>query len=237
MAAEVAGLAQAKSALRKKILAARDALPAEQRREAGAAITAQLHALDAWRNARCVLAYMSFGSEFDTTAFAAAALTAGKTLCLPRVDRATRTLALHCVTDLAADLVAGTWGIREPHPHCATPEFAQIDFVLLPGVAFTARCERLGYGGGFYDRTLAAIQPKPFTLGLGFAQGFLPDLEPEPHDDIEGLELFDKVINVDQSPIGRTPRSNPATYTGLFTPIRELMAEVPMAREIGRAHV
>ena len=57
--------------------------------------------------------------------------------------------------------------------------------------------------------------------------------EPAPHDRIEGLEQLDKVINVDQSPIGRTPRSNPATYTGLFTPIREMFAEVPAARERG----
>ena len=57
--------------------------------------------------------------------------------------------------------------------------------------------------------------------------------EPAACEDIEGISYFDKVINVDQSPIGRTPRSNPATYTGLFTAIRELMAEVPMARERG----
>ena len=57
--------------------------------------------------------------------------------------------------------------------------------------------------------------------------------EPAPVQEIVGIEHFDKVINVDQSPIGRTPRSNPATYTGLFTAIRELMAEVPMARERG----
>jgi excinuclease ABC subunit A len=58
-------------------------------------------------------------------------------------------------------------------------------------------------------------------------------VEAAPHDEIDGLDAFDKVINVDQSPIGRTPRSNPATYTGLFTPIRELFAEVPAARERG----
>jgi excinuclease ABC subunit A len=57
--------------------------------------------------------------------------------------------------------------------------------------------------------------------------------EPAPHKSIEGLEHFDKVISVDQSPIGRTPRSNPATYTGLFTPIRELFAGVPASRERG----
>ncbi len=57
--------------------------------------------------------------------------------------------------------------------------------------------------------------------------------EPAPFAGISGLEFFDKVINVDQSPIGRTPRSNPATYTGLFTPIRELFAGVPSSRERG----
>src|SRR5688572_16913145 len=57
--------------------------------------------------------------------------------------------------------------------------------------------------------------------------------EPAPHDAIEGLDHFDKVINVDQSPIGRTPRSNPATYTGLFTPIRDLFAGVPESRARG----
>ena len=57
--------------------------------------------------------------------------------------------------------------------------------------------------------------------------------EPAPYQELRGLESVDKVINVDQSPIGRTPRSNPATYTGLFSPIRELLAEVPMSRERG----
>ena len=59
------------------------------------------------------------------------------------------------------------------------------------------------------------------------------NLEAAACDGIDGLDLFDKVVDIDQSPIGRTPRSNPATYTGLFTPIRELFAQVPLSRERG----
>ena len=57
--------------------------------------------------------------------------------------------------------------------------------------------------------------------------------KPAPYREIEGLDLFDKVVDIDQSPIGRTPRSNPATYTGLFTPLRELFAQVPESRARG----
>ncbi|HXB73468.1 MAG TPA: excinuclease ABC subunit UvrA [Candidatus Acidoferrales bacterium] len=57
--------------------------------------------------------------------------------------------------------------------------------------------------------------------------------EPGAHDSIEGIELLDKVVRIDQAPIGRTPRSNPATYTGLFTPIRDLYAMLPESRERG----
>src|SRR5699024_7779752 len=54
-----------------------------------------------------------------------------------------------------------------------------------------------------------------------------------PYKKIEGLDQIDKIVNIDQSPIGRTPRSNPATYTGLFTPIREIFANTPEARARG----
>ncbi|MGA8276888.1 MAG: excinuclease ABC subunit UvrA [Rhodanobacteraceae bacterium] len=59
------------------------------------------------------------------------------------------------------------------------------------------------------------------------------NLKPAPFRKIEGLDLFDKVVDIDQSPIGRTPRSNPATYTGLFTPLRDLFAQVPESRARG----
>ena len=72
------------------------------------------------------------------------------------------------------------------------------------------------------------------TLYCALAQHlYHSNAEPAPHHNILGLEHFDKVTSVDQSPIGRTPRSNPATYTGMFTPIRDLFAGVPQARERG----
>jgi len=57
--------------------------------------------------------------------------------------------------------------------------------------------------------------------------------QPAPYGSIEKLDLFDKVLDINQSPIGRTPRSNPATYTGVFTPLRELFAQVPESRARG----
>ncbi len=72
------------------------------------------------------------------------------------------------------------------------------------------------------------------TLYAGVARALYgAAVEPAAHDAIAGIEQLDKAISVDQSPIGRTPRSNPATYTGLFTPIRELFAGVPEARQRG----
>ncbi|MDO8666121.1 MAG: excinuclease ABC subunit UvrA, partial [Gemmatimonadales bacterium] len=71
-------------------------------------------------------------------------------------------------------------------------------------------------------------------LYLALARQFFRALViPGAHDRIEGLDLIDKVIDIDQSPIGRTPRSNPATYTGLFTPIRDIFAELPEAKMRG----
>jgi 5-formyltetrahydrofolate cyclo-ligase len=158
-----------KAALRKKIVAVRDALPPAARRELSARITTQLLDLDAYRNARCVLAYMSFGSEFDTTVLVDDVLAHGKQLCLPRVDRDKRELALYRIEDIERDLQSGVWGIREPRPECPPADLDRIDFVLLPGVAFTPRCERLGYGGGFYDRLVPRFGRRPPLVAAAFA--------------------------------------------------------------------
>jgi len=92
-------------------------------------------------------------------------------------------------------------------------------FVGITGVSGSGKSTLIN------DTLLCAVQRH---LGLSTE-------DPAPYHSIKGLEHLDKVVNVDQSPIGRTPRSNPATYTGLFTPIRELFAELPEARARGYA--
>ena len=103
-----------KAEIRRRVLAARDALDAPTRRALDARITPRLLALPRYRDARCVVAYVGFGTEFDTTAFIADVLARGKSLVLPRVERAARSLRLHAVRDLETELAAGVWGIREP---------------------------------------------------------------------------------------------------------------------------
>jgi 5-formyltetrahydrofolate cyclo-ligase len=158
-----------KTALRREILAARDALPAAARAFASEKITRQITTLDAWKNAHTVLVYLSFGSEFITDGLVADAAANGKQLVLPRVDRATRALVLHAINNTIDDVLPGIWGIREPRPDCAIIQPDTIDFVLVPGVAFTPACARLGYGGGFYDRLIAGFGLRPPLVAAAYA--------------------------------------------------------------------
>jgi 5,10-methenyltetrahydrofolate synthetase len=151
-------LQAAKKSLRERIIAQRNALDASERHAYSATIVERLLRLPEYREASIVAAYAAFGSELDTAVFLEETLAAGKQLLLPRINKAERQLELRRVNDPAADLVAGVWGIREPGDHCPQLPAATVDFILVPGVAFTARGERLGYGGGFYDRLLAGVR-------------------------------------------------------------------------------
>ena len=73
------------------------------------------------------------------------------------------------VNDTVSEVQAGVWGIREPRPEQPVVPSEQIDFVLVPGVAFTPACARLGYGGGFYDRLIAGFGQRPPLVAAAFA--------------------------------------------------------------------
>jgi len=171
-----ADLKSAKKTLRERVIAQRDALDADRRRDCSAAITRRLLVLPDYRAADVVAAYASFGSEFDTTGFLEAVLAAGKQLLLPRINKAERRLELRQVDNLETDLVAGVWGIREPGLHCPLRPIAAAAFILVPGVAFTAKGERLGYGGGFYDRLLAEAGPPARRISAAFSLQLVENL-------------------------------------------------------------
>jgi len=173
---------QAKAALRQAILARRAAADVASRSRYSHAITQKLCALPAYRVASVVAAYASFGSEFDSSEFLGRVLRDGKQLVLPRINLAQRALELRHVIDLGADLVSGVWGIREPAERCPIIAVAKIEFMLVPGVAFTTSGARLGYGGGYYDRLLASLDPRVVRIAAAFELQMVDHLPEGPHD-------------------------------------------------------
>ncbi len=149
-----------KQAIRQRIIAGREQLTVAERACLSHAISERIANLNVYRTANTVLAYMSFGAEFSTEEWVQQALRDGKCVLLPKVNRATKELDIYRVTDLQNDLVPGQWNIREPLvERCVKINSLQeLDFILLPGIAFGCDGARLGYGGGFYDKLLARIK-------------------------------------------------------------------------------
>jgi 5-formyltetrahydrofolate cyclo-ligase len=96
---------------------------------------------------------------------------------LPVVDKVHQTLKFHAWFP-GCPMEEDAFGIPKPKD----TEVVVPTLLFVPCVGYGVGGYRLGYGGGFYDRTLAQLQPKPYTVGLGFAAGFLTSFEPEPHD-------------------------------------------------------
>lgn len=182
-----------KNALRKQVLARRDQLGVAERRSLSERITKRLLALNSYGSASCVMAYASFGSEFETGDFIADALARGKTLVLPAVERNSRALQFYEVRDPARQLVAGVWGIRQPRADlCPVVPASQLDFVLVPGVAFTRHCQRLGYGGGYYDGFIRGLTRRPPLIAAAYSLQILPVLPVSERD-----QEVDRVISED----------------------------------------
>lgn len=184
-----------KSETRKRVLAAREALDPSARRDFSERVTAQLLELSAYRDAALVAAYVGFGSELDTSFFLKDLAGRGKRLALPRVDKPSRSIKLHAVRDPASQLAPGVWGIREPRPDlCPEVALGEVDFVLVPGVAFTARCERLGYGGGYYDRLIRALDGRAALVVGAFGMQVVAELPLTPTDRTVDLVVTEGAI-------------------------------------------
>ncbi len=157
--------------IRKKLLALREQLAPDIRNACSEAISARIVKLEIYRQATTILGYMNFGAEFTSVLWIQQVLADGKKLALPRVNRHTNQLDLYWVDDLENQLESGLWGIREPVvERCERlTTLNEVEFALLPGVAFTRDGARLGYGGGYYDKLLALMTDRPALVAAAFA--------------------------------------------------------------------
>jgi 5-formyltetrahydrofolate cyclo-ligase len=115
-----------------------------------------------------VLLYDSSDTEVDTHELQRACLAQGKRLCLPRTERKTRGIIIHPVSDLERDLAASRYNFREPLATLPIVPAAEVDLVVVPGVAFDEHGNRLGRGAGYYDRFLERADVRAALCSLAF---------------------------------------------------------------------
>lgn len=166
-----------KRTLRRQLQAERQALI--DRHERAMHLQQVLRVWLATRQETAIGAYWPIKGEFDAlpALYRWSEADERRRIGLPVVDRETRQLCFH-VWYPGCPMEEDAYGIPKPKD---TPQF-EPQLLLIPCVGYGARGIRLGYGGGFYDRTLAELSPRPFTVGLAYRHGFLPWLAGEPHD-------------------------------------------------------
>jgi 5-formyltetrahydrofolate cyclo-ligase len=180
--------AEQKEALRRRMRAAESSpwgRGGGARRKANEAIAEALIASSQWAASEALALFVGVRHEVDTWSLIEAAWSAGKTVYLPLV-RSRGIMSMHVVNSRES-LVPGSFGLLEPKPECpeGLAEFDRSLCVCVPGLAFTRRGERLGQGGGFYDRFLAGLVshagPRR-TLGVAYAWQLLDELPTSDHD-------------------------------------------------------
>jgi 5-formyltetrahydrofolate cyclo-ligase len=165
--------------LRVRLLAARDAADPATRIEWSASITASLLALLLPFTSRMLGFYWPHRGEYDPLPVANAVIAAGGRCALPVVVERRAPLEFR-EWHPAVEMMPGKLSYGIPHPSAGDPVVP--DIMLIPLVGFDAQGYRLGYGGGYFDRTLAALDPHPRTIGVGFELGRLATIDPQPHD-------------------------------------------------------
>lgn len=172
-----------KSAIRRELLAIRDGLSIDERLKKSSLIAAMLLEQREYIDAGVVLFYVSFRSEVSTRGMIETALSGGKRVLVPKVDRKAHRLKVYEITDLARDLESGYMGIYEPVEglsRAADP--AEADLVVLPGVGYDGAGRRLGYGGGYYDRLIETLKGGTALIGLAFEAQVVEEIPSEEHD-------------------------------------------------------
>ncbi|NLY51688.1 MAG: 5-formyltetrahydrofolate cyclo-ligase [Firmicutes bacterium] len=170
-----------KKAIRKQILAARDRLTEDERRQRSLVIRDRFFALPKVAAARRLMLFLAFGSEVDTWLFLEQALVLGKEVAAPVTLPRTKELVFYPIRS-RDEARPGHWGIYEPRREGEPISPGSVDVVVVPGVAFDRRGNRIGYGGGYYDRFLAGKAAGAWKVGICFDLQLLEELPRSEHD-------------------------------------------------------
>ena len=162
---------------RERLIAGRLAVPAEVRIAAGEVIAARVLAEIGDVEGRIISAYWPFRGEPDLRPLMEEIARLGGSTALPVVVEKGRPLEFH-LWQAGQPLSRGVWGIPVP----AEKRPCIPDVVIAPVVGYDDRCYRLGYGGGYFDRTLAAMEPRPKVIGVGYSAAKLSTIHPQEHD-------------------------------------------------------
>jgi 5-formyltetrahydrofolate cyclo-ligase len=169
-----------KRALREETLRDFASLTPEQRISASESIAERVLELPELEKPTAMMLFLSMDDELDTGPLVCGALEAGHRVYAPHTLRKERKM-IPTRVDSLSDISCGAYGIREPAGDTAVqPE--QLGFVVVPAVAFDRAGNRLGRGGGFYDRFIERLAPDAVTCGVIFSRHLLNEVPTEPHD-------------------------------------------------------
>ncbi|WP_144550894.1 5-formyltetrahydrofolate cyclo-ligase [Bacillus mycoides] len=154
--------------LRKKIVGQMNSLPKEQHKTLSEQIVFSLYEQKEWKDAQTIGITLSMENEVNTYAIIEQAWREGKKVAVPKCNRETRTMTFRQITNFD-QLETVYMNLREPIPALTVEvEVNEMELLFVPGVAYTRRGERIGYGGGYYDRYLAEYEGKTLSLAFDF---------------------------------------------------------------------
>lgn len=189
-----------KKRLRQDLLNRRNAIDPDEKKAKERSIEKRLFELAEFKRAKCILLYASFRSEVDTMTYLQDVINSNKRLILPLVDHDNRRLKLYEVRDVS-ELTPGYMGIQEPSILKGREvSLKDISLVVIPGTGFDHEGNRLGYGGGYYDRLLSyeskmlSKAEHIITIALAFEEQIGEKIPSEPHDIKVDMIITDKRV-------------------------------------------
>lgn len=176
-------IATLKKEIRREVLRKRDNLSLKDRVELSRRICDNLLNLEEFKQSKVIHFFLSTKSEVIAEEAIRKALSTGKEVVVPVIDRSHRHISLSKIEDYDKELTITTHGILEPRPEFYRPvPLRDIELMVLPGVAFDTKGHRLGYGAGYYDRLLEEKEDRPLLMALAFEIQIVDDIPVGDHD-------------------------------------------------------